>query len=390
MKENDTQDSIVPLSPTEKEQMRANKLAAIGVLAGGIAHDFNNILMAIIGNISLAKLKLKEKDEAFLLLSEAEKACFRAKSLTQQLLTFSKGGAPVKQTASLTEMLKDSVEFVLHGSNVRCDLTIADDLWPVDVDEGQINEVIHNLVINARQAMPNGGVIEIHTKNKLLDQGKRFIEIILRDQGVGIPKENLQKIFDPYFTTKPKGNGLGLATTYAIIRNHGGTITVDSEVGHGTTFTIDLPASDKKSPEKIPIPETPRKGLGKVLVMDDEEPIQKFLKLLLNRLGYAADCACDGKEAVRMYQQAKETGYPFDAVIMDLTIPGEMGGREAVEELKKIDPKVKAIVSSGYSSDPIMADFKQYGFIGVLSKPYRIEDLNQLLRHILIASPGSI
>ncbi|MBU7029359.1 MAG: PAS domain S-box protein, partial [Theionarchaea archaeon] len=371
----------------EQDLLRAQKLESVGILAGGIAHDFNNILTAILGNANLAKMyaadnKIKEK------LTKIEKASLQAKDLTQQLLTFSKGGAPVKKTTSIRELIKDSASFALRGSNVRCHFYIPDDLWPVDIDEGQISQTISNIIMNADQAMPEGGVIQVRAENVVVTAKQqlpllgKYIEISIADQGVGIPEKHLDKIFDPYFTTKQKGSGLGLATTYSIVKKHNGHITAESKVGEGTTFRIWLPASRKIFERKEKTPSKMVGGEGRILLMDDEESILEAAGEVLQHLGYTVEVARDGEEAVDIYAKALEEE-PFDAVIMDLTIPGGMGGKEALSRLMEIDPSVKAIVSSGYSTSPIMADYKKYGFKGVVAKPYSVEELSEILHQIL-------
>jgi CheY-like chemotaxis protein len=315
--------------------------------------------------------------------------------LTQQLLTFSKGGAPVKKTASIADVLRDSARFALRGSNVRCEFSIPDDLWPVEIDEGQISQVIHNLIINAYQAMPDGGAIRVSAENVLLGPDHdlsltlnlgKYVSLSVEDEGHGIPQHLVSKIFDPYFTTKTKGSGLGLATSYSILKNHDGTITVESEVGKGSTFRIYLPVSSKKEPEKKTVKENPIPGQGRVLVMDDEAILRDFVGELLELLGYEVDFACDGAETLAVYSNAQERGQPYDCVIMDLTIPGGMGGKEAIQRLLELDPNVKAIVSSGYSDDPVMADYKRYGFCGVVAKPYDAETLSEVLHKVIARS----
>lgn len=374
----------------EEEMLKADKLDSLGILAGGIAHDFNNILMGVILDIYLAKMSLNPRDEGFKALSEAEGALMQAKGLTQQLLTFSKGGAPVLKTVTVGELIRESSSFVLRGSNVRCEFSIPEELWPVEVDEGQISQVINNLVINAVQAMPDGGVIEVRAENTAVAGGQlqpvepgAYVKIAVQDHGVGIPQDHLEKIFDPYFTTKRKGSGLGLSTSYSIIKNHGGYIFAESETGRGSTFYIYLPASKNPAPGKKDAQEKQPSGKGRVLIMDDEENIRNSAGKILARFGYEVGFAGDGAEAVNQYEKAKKAGNPFDVVIMDLTIPGGMGGREAIQRLAEIDPGVKAVVSSGYSSDPIMANFKEYGFKDMIAKPYKIEELNQVLQRVI-------
>jgi len=374
----------------EEELFKASKLESIGTLAGGIAHDFNNILTGIMGNISLAKLDAESDSSLIDILTEVEKASQRAKDLTQQLLTFSKGGAPIRKTASIAEIIKDSADFILSGSNARCQFDFRENLLPVKVDPGQISQVIQNLIVNASQAMPEGGIINVCVDNHhvtgdctlQLNEGE-YVKITIEDHGMGIPQEYLPKIFDPYFTTKQNGSGLGLATAYSIIKKHDGIIDVRSKLGTGTTFEIYLPASTEKFIKKEKKKLTSQNGKGKILIMDDEVIVQKTAGMLLTRLGFTVEFAHDGKEAITLYKKAKVASEPFDAVIMDLTIRGGMGGKETIEKLRQIDPEVKAIVSSGFSNDPIMADFKKYGFFDVIAKPYRIENLSETLNHIL-------
>ncbi len=321
---------------------------------------------------------------------EAERASVKAKDLTQQLLTFSKGGAPVKKTTALTGLLRDSASFSLRGSNVRCKLSIPDDLWHVEVDEGQINQVINNLIINADQAMPEGGTIRVMAENiTLSDQyvlplkSGNYIKISIEDQGVGIPKEHLSKIFAPYFSTKNEGSGLGLAISFSIIKNHDGYISVASQLGIGTTFYIYLPASQKEILIIQDDEESPIVGKGRVLIMDDEDSVRDVAGEMLKSIGYEVEFARDGDEAIELYKKAKELGQPFDAVILDLTVPGGMGGKEAVRKLIELDPKVKAVVSSGYSTDPVMADFRQYGFKSIVAKPYMVKELREKKKKVI-------
>jgi len=376
----------------EEELRKSRNLESIGLLAGGIAHDFNNILTAILGNISLAKLHTKPGDPVYEELTHAEKAFARAQDLTQQLLTFAKGGAPIKKSASVAELLQDTATFALRGSNVRLQLEIAPDLWQGRIDVGQISQVVNNIVINAKQAMPGGGTLTVNAHNArvesaeqeamALDEG-RYVCIEIRDTGSGIDPKHLPHIFDPYFTTKRHGVGLGLATSYSIVRKHGGHIEVRSELGRGTAFIIYLPASDA-----APVRERQREiraggGQGKILLMDDEEQIRRVAGTLLQRLGYEVGFAANGEEAIERYSAAQGEGKPYDLVILDLTIPGAMGGRECLEALKRLDPNVRAVVSSGYSNDPVMAEFRRYGFDGVVAKPYRLQQLTAALQEIL-------
>ncbi|MCF8146748.1 MAG: PAS domain S-box protein [Deltaproteobacteria bacterium] len=373
----------------EEEFLKVQKLESLGVLAGGIAHDFNNILTTIMGNIALAKDRAPPGNEVFDLLHEAEMGAIRAQTLTRQLLTFAKGGVPIKETSSIEDVLRESATFVLRGSKSRCEFSIADDLRPAEVDPGQISQVIHNVVINADQAMPEGGLIRIAAENCVVQDGQglpvrpgRYIRISIADQGMGIAGKHFSRIFDPYFTTKQKGSGLGLATTLSIIKKHDGHVTVESRLEDGATFHIYLPASEKAPPEKRESGVT--QGSGRILVMDDEAPLRKMLGQVLSKLGYESEFAGDGAEAVRMVKKARESGKPFDAVILDLTVPGGMGGKEAIRRLLEIDPGVKAIVFSGYSDDPVLANFREYGFKGMIPKPFDLLSLGTVLHEVLL------
>ena len=375
----------------EEDLLKARKLESVGVLAGGIAHDFNNILVAIMGNISLAAILVKPEDKAHELLLEAEAASMRAKKFTQQLLTFSKGGEPIKQLTSIAEVIRDSASFILRGSNIRCEYNIPADLWPVEVDTGQISQVIQNIIMNASHAMPEGGVIDITCNNIAINNNAiqslatgDYVKIAIKDRGIGISPHLIDKIFDPYFSTKHEGSGLGLAITHSIISKHNGHITVESEQGVGSTFTIFLPASKQKPiAEHKEVEPMKIQGKGTILIMDDEEIVRKVAKEMLSLFGYDVLLAVDGEQALEMYQQHMQAGTGIDAVIMDLTIPGGMGGREAVTKLLAIDADAKVIVSSGYSNDPVMANCKEYGFSGVINKPFRTQDLVETISTVL-------
>jgi PAS domain S-box-containing protein len=374
---------------TEQELLRAEKLKSLGILAGGIAHDFNNILAAILCNIQLATLKLKKNEDIHPYLSNTIETTRKASDLTKQLLTFSQGGAPVKKDASLNELIKDTSEFVLRGTKTKAEFAIPDDLWAASIDIGQISQVVNNLVINAQQAMPQGGIIRIYAQNVVMEANSHFkpgkyIKITIQDQGIGIPPANLPKIFDPFFTTKKDGNGLGLATSYSIIAKHNGYIEVESREGAGTSFFIYLPALEvavlqTKSPEEMDV-----SGDGlKILIMDDELKILNAVGEMLKYYGYRVALSTDGVEAIALYKQAKSCAEPFDVVIMDLTVPGGMGGQEAIAHLRNFDPQVKVIISSGYADDPIMADYTRYGFMGVVTKPYKIDELNEVILKVV-------
>lgn len=371
----------------EQELLQVKKLESIGILAGGIAHDFNNLLTAILGNISLAKMYVMEK-EVYNNLIEIEKASLRAKDLTQQLLTFSRGGIPIKKTSNIAALLRDSTDFALHGSNVKCDFFISPDLWLTDVDEEKIKQVINNLIINSIQAMPDGGIIQVKADNVTIGQDSvlplksgYYVKLSFKDTGDGILEEHLQKIFDPYFTTKPNGSGFGLTIAYSIVKNHEGYLTVESRPHFGTIFSVYLPASpqetyDKKEEQRL------ISGHGRILLMDDEEPVRVVTGKMLRHLGYEFESVNDGKEAIHVYKEAKKSGNKFDMVIMDLTIPGGMGGKETIKKLLELDPNVKTIVASGYSNDPVMSEYKKYGFYGFVSKPFTIAELGQILHRV--------
>ncbi|MBC7546002.1 MAG: PAS domain S-box protein [Candidatus Sericytochromatia bacterium] len=374
----------------EDELLKSRKLESLGVLAGGIAHDFNNLLASILGSISLALAVVDPSDRIHRRLAEAEKACLRARDLTQQLLTFAKGGIPVKHTTLIADLIHESASFATTGANTRCEFDFDPELWPVEVDEGQISQVINNLIINADQASPNGGIVEIRAVNTTVQDAKvallkpgPYVKIAVSDQGTGIAFEHLPKIFDPYFTTKENGNGLGLASAYAIIRKHDGYIDVDSGPGTGTTFTIYLPAAPNEQQRRTRTEDSVISGKGRILIMDDASSIRELMGEMLTFLGYDVAFAADGNAALEIYTEARAAGHPCDAVIMDLTVPGGMGGKEATRQLLLIDPEARVIVSSGYSNDPIMSEFRQFGFRAVIAKPYRIADLGAVLASVL-------
>jgi PAS domain S-box-containing protein len=380
----------------EEELQKVQKLESIGTLAGGIAHDFNNILASILGNINLIKMSLGPDHEAYGRLTMVEKASFRATDLTHQLLTFSRGGAPIKKPILISGIIMESAGFSLRGSNVKCEFNLAGDLWPTEADEGQMSQVIRNLVINADQAMPEGGTIRICAENAVLGAKSglplkegSYLKISIEDQGAGIPEEQLKKIFDPYFTTKQEGSGLGLTIVYSIIKNHDGHITVKSTMGAGTVFTLFLPASDKQVPEEKSAAEAPICGKGRILLMDDDVMLREVAGAMLTNIGYEVGFAKDGSEAIALYAGARDSSRPFDAVIMDLTIPGGMGGKEAIIKISAIDPHVKAIVSSGYSQDDIMANFREHGFSAVITKPYKITDLSSTLHKVITGNQSN-
>lgn len=378
------------LKKAHEQLLRTQKLESIGLLAGSIAHDFNNILSIILGNVNLAMTEAAPEDKLTQRLAAAEKAVWRATDLTKRLLTFSRGGEPIKKPVSMAKLLKGSANLALQDSNVVCQYSMADDLWQAEIDEGQIDQVIDHLIINAAQAMPSGGTIKIGAFNITtsketglpVEEGE-YVKITISDQGVGISCENLSKIFDPFFTTKQKGSGLGLATCYSIIKKHKGYIDVESKLGEGTIFTILLPARAAEGEELREKAGERTKREARILLMDDEEDILKTTGEVLRSLGYEVELARDGAEAIDLYKKAKEAKRPFDVLILDLTIHEGMGGKETVSKLKEIDSGAKAIAFSGYSNDPVMADPKRYGFCDVVIKPYKIEEMNRVLQEIV-------
>ena len=384
----------------EEEMLRAAKLESVGVLAGGIAHDFNNILAGIIGNLSLARMDVDAGSDLGYSLKQALDAAVRAQDLTRQLLTFAKGGAPLKRPVVLTKCLLDTVAFGIRGSNVRCTPEVESDLAPVEADEGQIHQVIQNLVINATQAMPEGGTLEVLARTTVVTEDDaiplepgRYVEILVRDEGCGIPEEAQQRIFDPYFTTKQEGTGLGLATSYSIVRRHGGSILVDSEVDVGTTFRVLLPVCAKALPqpeEALDRLMRAREGTGRILLMDDEPTVRDVCSRMLRSLGYRPTTAEDGQQALELYAHALGKKQPFDLVIMDLTVPEGMGGAEATRRLLELDPTARVVVSSGFRQDAVLQDPQAHGFSGVLDKPYRQEDLGAMLREQLGRLPTAV
>lgn len=397
----------------EQELLKAQKLESLGILAGGIAHDFNNILTATVGYLEMARQEIttqylaSETVNLGDLLEEAEKSVYRARGLTQQLLTFAKGGAPVRKIQAVPALLEDVIGFVLRGTKVKAHFVWPANLQLVHIDEGQITQVIHNLIINAVQAMPEGGFITVGAQDvstalvqkdsqlaSLLKKGMDYVKVSIKDEGAGIEPDLLAKIFDPYFTTKPTGNGLGLATSFSILRRHEGFITVESQPGQGTTFFLYLPASPDlpavpgalalnketilEQAKQLQIQLTKR-----ILVIDDETAIRKLLKILLTNRGYKVSIAEDGLEALKLYEQAQYSAEVYDLVIVDLTLPGGIGGKEIMAQLLKLNATVKVIVTSGYSTDPVVANYSEYGFAGAISKPFLLSELCQQIDEVL-------
>ncbi len=380
---------------TEKQQMldalqRSQKLDSLGVLAGGIAHDFNNLLGGIFGFIDLARSDRNLDKKTAEYLDCSMQVLSRAKGLTQQLLTFSKGGAPIRKTGQVEKMVREVAQFVLSGSNVASRFSVGSGLWNCEFDENQICQVIDNIVINALQAMPLGGTIDVNLENCRIGEEKHellvagnYVRISIRDTGIGIPREIITRIFDPFFTTKQKGHGLGLATAYSIIRKHDGCIDVESEPGKGSVFHIYLPASSSAVSPREGESDVMLVGGGRVLVMDDEEFIRDTVEAMLEAKGYETLSVKDGKEALDLLDAERAAGRKVDAVICDLTVPGGLGGKEIVPVIRKTDTAIPVIVSSGYSEDPVMANPKDYGFSASIAKPFTLRELHTLLGALL-------
>jgi signal transduction histidine kinase/CheY-like chemotaxis protein len=377
----------------EQGIIRAQKLESLELIAGGLAHDFNNLLTANVANISLAKIRTEPESPVYDALIKAEKAASKARDLTRQLLTFAKGRAPLKTLCSVEALLRDSITLAMSGSNVRCELTMGEDLWAVEVEPSQISMVFQNLLINAQQAMPKGGTVavkaenlalgsESHDHNAPLLEG-RYVRVSIKDTGPGIPTGNLSKIFDPYFTTKPTGTGLGLATSYEVVKKHNGRIEVESLAGEGAQFHVYLPASVQTVRAIESLNQPMSYGKGKILIMDDEQSVREAASDLLAMMGYQVVAVENGTLAVEQYRSAMHSQNPFQAVIMDLTIPGGMGGAEAIEKLLEVDPEAKVIVCTGHVDEPIMKDYKRHGFVGAMAKPYSAAELDEALRRAI-------
>ncbi|HWA87637.1 MAG TPA: ATP-binding protein [Opitutus sp.] len=374
----------------EAEMVRASKLESLGVLAGGIAHDFNNLLGVILGNVSLVlgSRSLGSEDERF--LRQSERAAFRARDLTQQLLTFARGGAPVRSVVEIADVVREATGFALHGTKLRAEFDFPPDLWPAHIDRGQVSQVIHNIVLNACHAMPGGGSLQVGLGNETIATGSsvplapgRYLRLEIRDQGTGIKPEHLPRIFDPYFTTKSNGSGLGLATAYSIVKKHSGYIAVDSRVGRGTTFHVWLPAAAAIPEEPGEKPARAPRLSGRALVMDDEVAVRDMAAAMLRRLGFEVTATNNGDELIGSYTSALAARRPFNVVIVDLTVPGAKGGQEAIAELRKVDPGIRAIVSSGYSNDPVMAAYRDYGFVNRIPKPYRFDQFAEAVASVV-------
>ncbi len=375
---------ITNFETMQNELFKQEKLKSLTILAGGIAHDFNNFLTGIMGNLSILKMEMKhmKNREIIELLDEALQACEKARGLTAQLMNFTRSGAPVKEATSIEKIIKESAEFSLRGSKSRCEFHFHKALPMVRIDPVQISQVIQNLVLNASQAMPEGGVVRIYVVVVDVNENYplplipgKYIKISIVDNGIGIPEEHLGRIFDPFFTTKEKGSGLGLSVCYRIVKNHNGHIEVESEEGKGTAVHVYLPLEEGKPTESRKEGISPGMVRGRVLVMDDEELVRDLVKRGLEKKGISVDVASDGEEAVQNYRKALESGSPYNAVLLDLTVPGGMGGVEAARMILKIHPEANLIVSSGYSDDIVLSEYTKYGFKACLPKPYTIQKL---------------
>lgn len=364
---------------------RTQKLESLGILAGGIAHDFNNLLGNIFSHIELA-LEVTPEREVAEYLRAALNTMDRARGLTKQLLTFAKGGAPIRRAEPLFPFVEQAARFALCGGDIGCSFEVDPGLWWCGYDRNQMGQVVDNLVINAQQAMPAGGRIRIRAANCVLDKNEhgvlpagRYVRVSFQDNGIGMPKAILARIFDPFFTTKQKGSGLGLATCHSVVERHGGCIDVESEPGKGSTFHVYLPASARPEPAHVGSPTEWCAGGAKILLMEDDAGIRSTIGKMLERLGYACECARDGEEAVRAYIEAREAGRPFRMIILDLMIPGGMGGKETILEIRKLDPDIPAVVVSGYAEDPVLASPREYGFSDSLGKPFTMVEFSEVL-----------
>jgi len=376
----------------QKELLKVQKLESLGVLAGGIAHDFNNILTAVVGNVAFAKLLTEGSDRAQECLDKAENACMRAADLARQLLVFAKGGQPVKMVVSLRRIIEESASLVFRGTNVRAILDVDSNLHAIEADECQISQSLHNIIINAVQAMPEGGTLTVRARNEVITEtgsgglpAGDYAAVSFTDTGYGISSDDQRKIFDPYFTTKAGGSGLGLASTYSVIKNHSGQILVESTIGKGTTFTIYLPSAGEAAAEVVPKTQTAKPdGNGySVLVMDDDEMVTDLASRTLRQGGYAVTSCANGDEAVARYVTATREGKPFSVVILDLTVPGGMGGVDAARRILAVNPHARVVVSSGYSDDPVMANYRAYGFIAAIAKPYKPQEIFEVLGQVI-------
>jgi two-component system, cell cycle sensor histidine kinase and response regulator CckA len=385
---------ITDRKKAEEAVRNSQRLESLGVLAGGIAHDFNNLLSGIFGNLDLALDSIDNKEEATGYLEKSTDAITRAKELTQQLLTFSRGGAPRKSSISLESLINESCSFAMSGSSIGCSTCICDDLYNIDADPNQICQVLNNLLHNARQAMSGNGTIRLDANNIYLAENQvpqlaegYYVKLSVTDEGTGIPEEIIPKVFDPFFTTKANGSGLGLSTCHSIISRHKGGISIKSVKGKGTEITIYLPASIEMENTVPPHSAAPRLFHGRVLVMDDEELLLDVATSLFSQLGMEVTCASDGKEALNLFKTAMNDNHPFALVFLDLTVPGGMGGEQTMAEIRRLSPLTPGIVASGYADSPILSEPGKYGFAGKIEKPFRKSELQQVLESVLHLAP---
>ena len=391
----DITDRVAAQQALERELRRIERLESLGVVAGGFGHDFNNLLCAILGFVGVARQRASHLPDIAQPLQAAETAALGARDLAKQLLTFSRASAPLRAVARLGPLIAEAAAIALRGSSSQARLSLAEDLWPAEIDASQIGQVLHNLLLNAAQSMPEGGDIRLAASN--LEVGPnaglplptgRYLDIEVADRGIGVPPESLDRVFDPYYTTKPGGTGLGLTTAHSIVRRHGGHVRIQSTPGEGTTIHVYLPATDRIPTALRPEPErlVPQQS-GRALVMDDEPAVAHMARLLLTDLGFEVEVVHDGAAALLLYEQRMKDARCFDLVVLDLTVQGGMGGKETMRRLLQIDPDAKAIVSSGYANDPIMSEFRSHGFRGALAKPYRAGQLGGLVAQLLREAP---
>ena len=382
------------LSRLREERLRLQAIENLGNIAGDIAHEFNNLLMGVFCNIEMAESEIPADSEARVILGEAHGALENARRLTGQLLSSASGGDPVMTTVDLGELVRKTVALNLSGSNVQPEFDLPADLCPVKADEGQINQLLGNLTVNGMQAMPDGGVLHVSGANVSgadtdvpTGLSGKYVRISLRDEGAGIPGETLDKALDPHLSAEQGESGLGLAVARDIVTRHDGHLTLESTPNAGATFTMFLPIApayeEPASPEETRESETATLPPLRILLMDDQAVIRNTTASLLRKHGHHVETAADGRAAVTAYGEAMEGGSPFDIVIMDLTVTAGMGGQEAVLELLEMDPNARAIVASGYSSDPVLTDYGDYGFRGSLAKPFGTPELNREILRVM-------
>ncbi len=377
----------------EERLFKNRKLESVSVLAAGIAHDFNNILTGIMTSLFVARTQVKPESETYQLLSEAEQSAFRASSLTKQLLTFAKGSTPVRQRLPVRELIEETAGFCLSGSQADYELQLPEDLFDVELDRGQMDQALSSIIVNAEESMPNGGLIRIRAENRSIGSEHAlpvrkgtYVTISITDQGGGIPEDDLHRVFDPYFTTKPNHNGLGLTTAHSVITQHEGCIDVESVAEKGSTFYIYLPAAPVQQQEtdwEIEDSDESPVARRRVLFMDDEDYIRRTAAKLLEHIGYETTTAAKGEDVLDLYRESLDESRPFDVVVLDLSVNGGKGARETIADLRQLDPEVRAVVTSGYATDPILNDFRRFGFTAALSKPYTVQTIEQAISKAL-------